>query len=191
MHAIQTMMDEHQTILRVLACLEKLVTDDAHESEPADTFATAARFLREYADALHHGKEEDLLFPAMEATGIPTESGPTAVMRLEHDEGRALVRRMRGLAGSDPFDRAAFAEPALQFVGLLRAHIGKEDHILYPMAQRMLRDTDMGALDHACAHADAANFDTGMAQGWEQWARDLARRLGVDQERYEVSPACH
>ena len=77
--AIQTMMDEHQTILRVLACVEKLVSDERCAGEPADTFAKAARFLREYADALHHGKEEDLLFPAMEASGLQAEAGPTAL----------------------------------------------------------------------------------------------------------------
>jgi hemerythrin-like domain-containing protein len=185
MNAIQTMMDEHQTILRVLACLEKLV------DEQAATFAKITGFLREYADSLHHGKEEDLLFPALEATGIPTEAGPTVVMRMEHEEGRALVRRMRELATSEPFDRAAIVEPALQFVGLLRAHIAKEDHILYPMAQRMMRESDILALDRACEHADATNFVPDWSTGWERWARELARTLGVDQERFEVSPACH
>lgn len=191
MRAIQTMMAEHQTILRVLASLEKLVTDGAHTEEPADTFAKAARFLREYADALHHGKEEDLLFPAMESSGLQPEAGPTAVMRVEHDEGRALVRRMREISEAEPFDRATFAEPALEFVALLRAHIGKEDHILYPMAQRILRETNMHALDQACERADAANFEATMATEWEAWARQLAERLGVDQDHFEVSPHCH
>jgi hemerythrin-like domain-containing protein len=190
-NAIQTMMDEHQTILRVLACLEELVTNDAHAHEPAGTFAKAARFLREYADTLHHGKEEDLLFPAMESSGMPAGGGPTAVMRVEHDEGRALVRRMREISDAEPFDRGRFAQPAIDFVALLRAHIAKEDHILYPMAQRMLRDTAQHALDKACEHADATNFDRNMATEWEQWARELARTLGVDQERFEVSPSCH
>jgi hemerythrin-like domain-containing protein len=189
--AIQTMMDEHQTILRVLACLEKLVSDERCAGEPADTFAKAARFLREYADALHHGKEEDLLFPAMESSGLQAEAGPTAVMRIEHDEGRALVRRMRELGEAPEFDRAAFTRPALDFVVLLRAHIAKEDHILYPMARRILRESSLTALDAACARADAANFDPQTTAAWETWARELARRLGVDQDRYEVAPACH
>ena len=191
MNAIQTMMNEHQTILRVLASLEKLVTDGQLADEPADTFAKAARFLREYADALHHGKEENLLFPAMESSGLQPEAGPTAVMRVEHDQGRALVRRMREIAESEPFGRASFAEPALAFIALLRAHIGKEDHILYPMAKRILRDSSLHALDAACAQADAKNFDPDMAKGWEQWARELAQRVGVDQDHYDVSPACH
>ena len=98
---------------------------------------------------------------------------------------------MSEIAESDPFDRATFAEPALAFIALLRAHIGKEDHILYPMAQQMMRETDMHALDAACAQANEKNFDPDMASGWEQWARELAQRVGRDQERYDVSPACH
>jgi hemerythrin-like domain-containing protein len=191
MGAIQTMMDEHQTILRVLASLEALITREPEE--PVSTFRDAVQFLRDYADRLHHGKEEDLLFPAMEASGIPAEQGPTAVMRIEHDEGRALVRRMADLAevGDAEFDRAAFSVPARSFIDLLRAHIGKEDHILYPMAGRLMRGSDLAQLDAACAQADAKNFDADMPEKWNQWARELAGRLGVDRERFEVSPACH
>ena len=65
------MMDEHQTILRVLACLEALVSRDQHASEPAVTFAKVTGFLREYADSLHHGKEEDRLFPSLHERGLP------------------------------------------------------------------------------------------------------------------------
>ncbi len=47
-----------------------------------------------FADQCHHGKEEDLLFPAMEAAGIPRESGPIGVMLEEHNIGRQYVRGM-------------------------------------------------------------------------------------------------
>lgn len=192
MSAIQTMMDEHQTILRVLASLEALVTAPQGQREPVSTFRDVVKFLRDYADRLHHGKEEDLLFPAMEATGLPAGEGPTHVMRLEHEEGRALVRRMGTLVSveDDAFDRAGFAEPALEFVGLLRAHIGKEDHILYPLAGRILRESDRAQLDRACEQADRA-FADDMSSRWAAWARRLATRLGVERDRYEAAPACH
>lgn len=192
MGAIQSMMDEHQIILRVLASVEVLVTADEHDAEPVETFRETVRFLREFADRLHHAKEEDLLFPMMEAAGVPAEQGPTAVMRHEHEEGRALVRRMAHLSDAQvKFDRTAFAQPALDFVQLLRAHIGKEDHILYPMAQRMIRDTDLGQLDRACARADEQNSAAELGAGWQAWSRELAGRLGVDRDHFEVSPACH
>ena len=191
MSAIQSMMDEHQTILRVLASLEALVASDT--GEPVSTFKDIVQFLRDYADRLHHAKEEDLLFPAMEAAGVPAEQGPTAVMRMEHEEGRAFVGRMAEMVDGDDtdFDRAAFSVPARGFIDLLRAHIGKEDHILYPMAGRLMRDTDQAQLDAACVQADAKHFDADMPGKWNDWARELAARLGVDQEHFESSPACH
>lgn len=191
MHATRTLMDEHQTILRTLACLENLVTDDARADEPASTFREVVDFLRTYADRLHHGKEEALLFPTMEAKGMPADSGPTAAMRFEHDQGRMLVGRMADLSADDDFDRNAFAEPALEFVGLLRSHIGKEDHILFPMAERMLSDSDMGQLGRAYAEAQTREFEVDVHQRYETWARDLALRFGVDQDRFDERPACH
>ena len=190
MKTIDTLMDEHQTILRALAALEALASDPACAAEPVDTHRRLVHFLREFADGLHHGKEEDLLFPAMEAAGIP-EQGPTAVMRMEHEEGRALVKRIAQLSEADEIDQGTLAGPALQYVDLLRAHIGKEDHILYPMARRFMSDTAMGALDTASEVADRQNFPETMSADWSAWVRELAARLGVDQEHYVSSPACH
>ena len=191
MHATRTLMDEHQTILRTLAALEKLVSDDAHADEPSGTFREVVDFLRTYADRLHHGKEEALLFPAMEARGMPADAGPTAAMRHEHDQGRLLVGRMADLADAEPFDRQAFAGPALEFVALLRAHIGKEDHILFPMADRMLAESDLDQLGRAYQEAEDRDFDVDVHERYENWARALARRVGVDRDRFDAQPACH
>ena len=57
------------------------------------------RFIREFADARHHGKEEDILFRAMVAAGFPADGGPIAVMLMDHEAGREHVRVMAGRAG--------------------------------------------------------------------------------------------
>ena len=191
MAVTRVLMDEHQTILRTLACLETLIVDSAYADESPDTFGEVVDFLRTYADRLHHGKEEDLLFPAMEGRGLSAEAGPTAAMRYEHEEGRALVRRMATLLESEAFDRAAFREPALQFVVLLRSHIAKEDHILFPMAERMLGGSDAGQLERAFEAAEQRDFDPDVHERYEQWALALAHRLQIFDERFEVKPGCH
>ena len=175
-----------------MAALEALVTDPAHAEEPVETFREVVAFLRDYADEFHHAKEEDLLFPAMEKAGVPPQ-GPTNVMRMEHEEGRAFVSRMAALSdAADPeFDRKRFVEPALGFVNLLRAHIGKEDHILYPMAERFIRESDFAQLGLAYEEANARKFEPDMAANWELWAHELATRVGVEQDHYVAAPACH
>jgi Rrf2 family protein len=191
MHPTQALMDEHQTILRVLCCVEELIRNDVHEDEPRETFAAIVDFIRTYADKLHHAKEEDLLFPAMEARGIPAEQGPTAVMRQEHEIGRTFVARMASACGDeDSFSRAALAEPALGYVDLLRGHIAKEDHILYPMADRLFDAATIQKLGTSYVEAETERFDADIHPRYENWAKDLAVRLGVDQARYEVSPSC-
>jgi hemerythrin-like domain-containing protein len=56
----------------VLNCLEKIATQaeragSLNEQDARD----AASFFRAFADKCHHGKEGDLLFPALEAKGFP------------------------------------------------------------------------------------------------------------------------
>lgn len=193
MSATAILRAEHQTILRTLACVEALVTDAAYATEPVATLREVVDFLRTYADRLHHGKEEALLFPAMEARGISADAGPTAAMRYEHELGRALARRMATLAEADDahFDRQAFREPALQFVALLRSHIAKEDQILFPMADRMLGGSDAGQLERAYANVEQRDFDADVHQRYESWALSLAHRLQIFDERFDVSPGCH
>jgi hemerythrin-like domain-containing protein len=99
-------------------------------------------FFREFADAYHHGKEEHILFDAMVEHGFPRHAGPIAVMLQEHDMGRAQVavlaaKAAQSEAWSDE-DRQTIADAANDYSGLLRAHIHKEDAILYPMAEQRL-----------------------------------------------------
>lgn len=99
-------------------------------------------FLRMFADRCHHGKEEDRLFPAMEAAGIPMEGGPITVMLKEHKVGRGFVGRMaeavlRIKEGDENVFRE-FVEAARSYIALLTQHIEKEDKILFPMAEHYI-----------------------------------------------------
>jgi len=139
------LMNEHRNIEKGLAALEAMAEAfEAEERIDPSPAAEAIEFLRTYADRLHHGKEEANLFPAMEARGLPSEVGPTAVMREEHREGRALIQDMAdALSGSDA---AAFVTAARGYVGLLRSHIAKEDEIVFPMADRLLPAAEQDSL---------------------------------------------
>jgi len=83
----------------------------------------------------HFLGEEEILFPAFEsATGM--ETGPTQVMRFEHEKMRALLVQMGdALAGQDAEQFAGAAETLLI---LMQQHNMKEENILYPMCARTL-----------------------------------------------------
>ena len=74
MDAIETLMNEHRVIERVLdglvAFAEEIERKGTTEKEELGRFVT---FVREFADACHHGKEEDILFAAMVEHGVPAE----------------------------------------------------------------------------------------------------------------------
>lgn len=125
--------EEHEVILRALTLLERLGQRfEAGESVDREGLAWLREFFGTFADRCHHGKEEQHLFPALERQGIPREGGPLGVMLSEHEEGRALIRAM---AQGD--DRQA-AAAIRQYVALLRAHIEKENGVLFPMAEHVL-----------------------------------------------------
>ncbi|MGQ9555776.1 MAG: hemerythrin domain-containing protein [Anaerolineae bacterium] len=134
---------EHEAIKLMLRVLDEVSARlDAGQPVPPQHLNQITEFIQVFADRCHHGKEEDLLFPAMEEAGIPREGGPIGVMLAEHDIGRNFVRGMReGVARYEAGDRRAcsqIADNARGYVNLLRQHIQKEDDILYMMADMHL-----------------------------------------------------
>jgi hemerythrin-like domain-containing protein len=149
--AIKELMDDHQVILRMLRALNGMrLRIDEGKAVPADDLAAALDFIKVFADYAHHGKEEDLLFPAMEAAGFPRDGGPIAVMLMEHEQGRAYVKSLssaleRVRAGEAAAIKDA-ARAASGYSALLSAHIGKEDNILYPMAMDAIPEAAWAAM---------------------------------------------
>ncbi len=142
----QALVHEHRLILRMLAVLEERAEQTARgEYRDYRFYLDAVDFIRNYADRFHHAKEEDVLFEALVANGMPRENSPVAAMLMEHDHGRAYVRgreeaAQAALTGKPGQDRA-IAENALGYVALLKEHIGKEDGILYPLSERVIPET--------------------------------------------------
>jgi len=138
-HPTRVLRDEHQWILGVAGALESLVDAPAPD---LDILAKCIRFIRLFADACHHGKEEDLLFPALVDEGLSERSGPIAVMLYEHRLGRGLVAEMvdalEGARAGDASSQILLVRAARDYVDLIRSHILKEDHVLFEMADQLV-----------------------------------------------------
>jgi hemerythrin-like domain-containing protein len=168
---------EHRMIELVLDALEretrKVVSGAGVDRE---FFTKAIIFVREFADGLHHQKEESILFPHMAEAGVPREGGPIGVMLYEHDEGRHCVRQMSQAldqaAAGDAQARRALSEAALDYVALLRAHIMKEDQVLFPMADRVFDERQKGTVRAGFSEAEAA--DPRRDEAHRTWAQGLA-----------------
>jgi hemerythrin-like domain-containing protein len=172
---------EHDRILCMLDVLDRLAGLATEAAPPLEAMAQAVEWIRRYADALHHGKEEDLLFPRMEAAGLPPNAGPTACMRHEHVQGRLAVAHMgsavEALRNGKPDAGAAFARAAGTYTSLLRTHIQKENEILFPMAERMLAPDAKAELLKAFEEVE------GEAIGQDEVARLVALQESLAAER--------
>lgn len=152
MKPTDTLKNEHKAILLMLKVVERVSRKlEAGENVPAEHLTQIVGFIRGFADKCHHAKEEDLLFPAMEKTGIPRQGGPIGVMLSEHTEGREYVRKMseaaEKYAAGDRKAGARFAENARGYAALLTQHIQKEDNILYPIADARLSPQTQAGLE--------------------------------------------
>ncbi|OFX26355.1 MAG: hemerythrin [Anaeromyxobacter sp. RBG_16_69_14] len=181
MDAIETLMNEHRRIEHALDALvafadevRRKTTDDKEE---LGRFVT---FIREFADAHHHGKEEAILFAAMVEAGFPRNGGPIAVMLSEHDQGRAYVRVLAELSAKQAAwtveDRQRLAEAAYGYANLLRAHIHKEDAILYPMAEQRLPPEALARVSADCDDYEAKRISSGELERLQRLSEELLAR---------------
>jgi hemerythrin-like domain-containing protein len=129
------------------------------------------------ADGSNVVAAEDILFQRMTERGFSRESGPVAVMLHEHRVGRGHVAVLREAGGGAGLLAAVETQLVLEhagaFIPLLRAHILKEDRILYPMAVRLLTGPELDAME-----TDFETFEAGMrADGSYDRLHGLADRL--------------
>ena len=142
MLAIDILVKEHDSILKVIEITQTILNTNDKSTVKLDHVEQIIDFIKNFADKYHHLKEEDVLFIEMEKHGMPREGGPIAVMLHEHDEGRNYIKHAVEAIGKLKLgDDSAFEQLSknlLNYCTLLTNHIGKENNILYPMADRLL-----------------------------------------------------
>ncbi len=88
----------------------------------------------------HINWEEEFLFPLFERKTGMFNSGPTAVMKIEHKNIKDLLRQISeklisGSMQTDELDKT--------LVTFLSSHNQKEENILYPMIDKSFNETEV------------------------------------------------
>lgn len=145
-HVLHTLIAEHDEILNFLTELEVL-NNKIQKMHKYNTNEGEFEKLRELAENLlgaekHHKREEDVLFIEMENREI---TGPTRIMRMEHDdlrERKAIIKKLAENVGEMDFEefKTKLDEAAKFVVFNLRDHIFKENYILYPSSLDAIKD---------------------------------------------------
>lgn len=176
----ERLREEHRLILQVTEVLDAITTAAEKGKEPdLVTFDRCVAFFRLFVDAFHHAKEEDLLFPEMESQGIPTDGGPIAVMLYEHGLGRAHIRQMAEsldeLGRGDTGAVASLLSAGRAYVDLIRSHIGKEDNIVFEMADQVIPGSEGLRLCGAYDAVAGRSFEGRTRQDLVMLAADLMK----------------
>jgi hemerythrin-like domain-containing protein len=128
---------QHQEVLSRLAAVEA----ELDASDPG--LAAFSAYLQ--GEVLEHFTlEEQALFPKLERHPAMRQ-GPLAVMNAEHAEFRTLLEELTAAVRADARD--AQRMHAAEIIALLRAHIHKEDHVLFPLATELLTAEEMADVD--------------------------------------------
>ena len=177
MKSTEILMEEHEVINRVLTALETEVAKAKAGKSTPGFYLDAADFIKGFADGCHHLKEEGVLFKYMEAAGIPAQNGPIAAMLSDHEEGREFTNKMRAAAlrwqGGDNSAIADVIENAQGYTQLLRAHILKENTILFPLADRAIPAEKYAEMDDAFEHVEHVETGEGVHEKYLALAEKL------------------
>ncbi len=174
MNPIEELKTEHRAVEEALRILEGICRrSEAERRIAAPDAERVLEFLAVFVDTCHHGKEEELLFPALEREGVPRDGGPIGVMLAEHDAGRAHIAGMRrALAQAAP---AEFVQHARAYADLLRQHIFKEDNVLFRIAAQRLSPELEAELREGFDRIEAEKVGPGRHEAFHRMLDELGR----------------
>lgn len=150
MKATQQLRDEHEGIKIMLSILEQICKKlEAKGSLNIEHFEGVLEFLKVFVDTCHHGKEEDLLFPALETAGVPKE-GPIVTALHQHELGRNHVKAMSKsfavFITGDVSSSQDIMQNAQDYIPLLKDHIEMENNVLFAVADNRLSEKEQDEL---------------------------------------------
>jgi hemerythrin-like domain-containing protein len=135
----EDLMREHGVLRRVMFVFDEA----AHRLEtgaelPLDRLAAGASLVRRVIEDYHEQLEEQHLFPRFEQAGVLVDL--VAVLRRQHQAGRAVTTRVLALTGAKlaDADRAQLAAALRAFDRMYRPHAAREDTVLFPALHRIV-----------------------------------------------------
>lgn len=145
--AIHQMSAEHRHIETVIQALADAVAAlDKRQRLHVENLRTVVEFLRVYADARHHQREEALFFPRLVELGVPPQGCPIGGLNNDHQKGRNFVSALEQQIEAyeqRPDEAAAALQQTLQeIIKLYRHHLWMEDAMVFPMAEKLISADD-------------------------------------------------
>ena len=174
MTAIDSLKHEHKIILLVLDAARReaeFMRKGGHLH--ADIILKMVDLFKNFVDRCHHAKEERFLFEKVRLSAPSSEAGLIPALLSEHAEARRRVaeiskalERPEGAAGVVQENLAAYEE-------LLRAHIDKEENLLFRAVKRFLKAGDLKELAEEFERLEAEEMGEGTHEKYHALAHEL------------------
>lgn len=179
MDPIKELRTEHEAVrsaLVILSTIRQQIETTGSIPHPGH-LTQLFDFFTLFVDRCHHAKEEELLFPAMEAVGVSRQGGPIGVMLNEHQRGREHVSGMKNALdqtiGGNTGAALELAAHARAYIDLLRRHIDKENGVLFPMAARHLSAEKLMELQAGFDRIETGRIGVGKHEAFHRMLQDL------------------
>ena len=146
--------EEHKEIRRALEVL-RVMTDRVERGIPTDRHDVNALllFLHYFGDVLHQGKEESILFPALESSDEFASHAELRGLLEKHHEERGLIEKTQLMLFTDKQNE--FIASAREVIDLLSEHAHQEELGLFPLASRILTTAKADGIQAKLHEADA------------------------------------
>jgi len=179
--ATQNLENDHLHILKLIEVMKEMVKSPLPTTSHLEE---VVELIRQFADGLHHAKEETLLFPLMAEKGFSLQQGPVAVMLIDHEQGRAIVKEIaenieRYKEGQYDAIKQIYAY-MMGYAELLTNHIAKENNILFRMADNAFSEENQQSLLDQFTSIDAGSY-TGIA------ANNYIHRIQILSNQYLIT----
>ena len=178
--ATENLESDHVHILRLIKVMERIIGSEKPDIDHLDSIVD---IIKNFADGLHHAKEENHLFPYLAGRGFSLQQGPVAVMLHEHVLGREFVKGMADniaeLKKGNPEALGRIYSNMAGYADLLQNHIGKENNILFRMADRALSESDHSILLEKFSEAEKS-YRAGSPEEYIAKIASLASDYGVE-----------
>jgi hemerythrin-like domain-containing protein len=178
--ATENLENDHIHIMKLIDVMQHITGMDDPDTEHIEIITD---IIRNFADGLHHAKEENLFFPYLATKGFSAKQGPVAVMLSEHVQGRNFVKGISdNLALYRNGDKSALAKIYQNMSGyasLLTNHIAKENNILFRMADNALNQDDHAALLARFRETEVSHYASHDSKDYAGLIRSLATHYNI------------
>jgi hemerythrin-like domain-containing protein len=134
--------EDHGQIMKLfVAWQHKLEKLDHKDKALLEDFEKCIDWVEVFIDRCHHGKEDEILFPAMASSEDPKVTSLIEDLHSEHQTGRALLESIKlafkTLSQPDGLPDG-LTQLSRDYIDLFRKHIRRENAQLLPLIEKCI-----------------------------------------------------